>query len=84
MEYRETRNDEQEIDLKDLLFNILYKWRSLLGAAVLVGVLAMGYAAQYNAALPEKRQAYRNSWMNRSSFWEHWERGSRRTRYRRR
>ena len=55
MEYRETRNDEQEIDLKDLLFNILYKWRSLLGAAVLVGVLAMGYAAQYNAALPEKK-----------------------------
>lgn len=40
---------EEEIDLKDLLFHILYRWRSVLITAVLVCALAGGYAALYNA-----------------------------------
>ena len=35
---------EQEIDLRDLLFHILYRWRSILLAAVIVCGLAAGYA----------------------------------------
>ena len=36
-----TDNYEQEINLKDLLFSVLYKWRILLLAAV-VGMMLMG------------------------------------------
>ncbi len=39
---------EEEIDLKDLLFHIMYKWRSVLLIAVLACALAGGYAALYN------------------------------------
>ena len=47
---------EQEIDLRDLLFHILYRWRPVLLAAVLVCGLAGGYAALYNGViLPDKR-----------------------------
>ncbi len=34
---------EQEIDLRDLLFHILYRWRSVLLAAILVCALTGGY-----------------------------------------
>ncbi len=47
--------NEQEIDLRDLLFYILYRWRSLLLIAVLTGILAGGYVVRYNSTLPEKR-----------------------------
>lgn len=54
MEYRQEY--EQEIDLKDLLFHILYQWKSVLMTAVLVCVLAVGYTAFYNeVSLPDKR-----------------------------
>ena len=43
---------EQEIDLRDLLFHILYRWRRILLAAVLVCGLAVGYAVFSNAASP--------------------------------
>ena len=43
---------EQEIDLRDLLFHILYRWRRILLAAVLVCGLAAGYAVFSNAASP--------------------------------
>lgn len=47
---------EQEVDLKDLIFHILYKWRSLILASIVICALAGGYAVRYNAgALPEKR-----------------------------
>lgn len=36
-----TDNYEQEINLKDLLFSVLYKWRILLLAAV-VGMMLVG------------------------------------------
>lgn len=50
-----SEQDGQEIDLKDLLFYILYRWRSLLLIAALAGILAGGYADRYNRGLPEKR-----------------------------
>lgn len=34
---------EQEIDLKDLLFAVLYKWRVIMIAMIILGVLAGGY-----------------------------------------
>lgn len=34
---------EQEIDLKELLFTILYRWRPIVLAAVIVGLLLGGY-----------------------------------------
>lgn len=34
---------EQEIDLKDLLFNVLHKWRILLSTALILAVLVGGY-----------------------------------------
>lgn len=47
---------EQEIDLKDLMFHILYRWRSVLLVAVLACALAIGYAGMYNGmTLPSKR-----------------------------
>ena len=50
------REYEQEIDLKDLLFHILYRWRSILLVALTVGALWAGYAVWYNAeSLPGKR-----------------------------
>lgn len=36
---------EQEIDLKDLLFAVLYKWRPILLIAILLGILLGGYKA---------------------------------------
>lgn len=36
---------EQEIDLKELLFSVLHKWRSMLLAAVLLAALLGGYKA---------------------------------------
>ena len=36
---------EQEIDLKDLLFAMLYKWRPILIAAVVLGIILGGYKA---------------------------------------
>lgn len=56
MDYREEY--EQEIDLKDLLFHILYRWRSLILAALLICGLAAGYVSYYNGtALPEEKTA---------------------------
>lgn len=52
-----SEQDGQEIDLKDLLFYILYRWRSLLLIAALAGILAGGYADRYNRGLPEKKDA---------------------------
>ena len=47
---------EQEIDLKDLMFHIFYRWRSLLLVSIIICALAGGYAMRYNAdTLPEKR-----------------------------
>lgn len=49
---------EQEIDLKDMLFHVLYRWRSLLLVAALAAGLAGGYVSWYNGtSLPEKRGA---------------------------
>ena len=40
-----TDNYEQEINLKDLLFSVLYRWRILLFAAVAGMILIGGYKA---------------------------------------
>ena len=40
-----TEDYEQEIDLKDLLFVLLYRWRILLLAAVIGAALLGGYRA---------------------------------------
>ena len=40
-----TEDYEQEIDLKDLLFVLLYRWRILLLAAVIGAALLGGYKA---------------------------------------
>ena len=54
MDYREEY--EQKIDLKDMLFHILYRWRSVLLITVIAGGLTAGYAALYNMTiLPGKR-----------------------------
>lgn len=37
------QNFEQEIDLKDLLFAVFHKWRGIILAAIIVGVLLGGY-----------------------------------------
>lgn len=37
------QNYEQEIDLKDLIFAVLHKWRSIISIAVVLGVLFGGY-----------------------------------------
>ena len=36
---------EQEIDLKDLMFAVLHKWRGILLAAVVLGLVLGGYKA---------------------------------------
>ena len=47
---------EQEIDLKDLLFHILYKWKIVMTVLVLFCGLVVGYVALYNGKmLPDKR-----------------------------
>lgn len=35
--------EEQEIDLKDLLFAVLYRWRPIILLAIVLGVLLGGY-----------------------------------------
>ena len=48
-----TEDYEQEIDLKDLLFVLLYRWRILLLAAVIGAALLGGYkAVKGNAKQP--------------------------------
>lgn len=50
------REYEQEIALKDLLFHVLYRWRSVILAALALCALWGGYAIWYNTAvLPEKK-----------------------------
>lgn len=39
---------EQEIDLKDMLFYVLYRWRSVLLIAIVVCMLSGGYTIVYN------------------------------------
>lgn len=41
----QNNNYEQEIDLKDLMFAVLRKWRLILAAAVLFAVLLGGFKA---------------------------------------
>ena len=36
---------EQEIDLKDLIFAVLHRWRMIFGAAVVLALLLGGYKA---------------------------------------
>ena len=36
---------EQEIDLKDLIFAVLHRWRMILAAAVVLALLLGGYKA---------------------------------------
>ncbi|MCI9336450.1 MAG: hypothetical protein HFH93_02735 [Lachnospiraceae bacterium] len=48
---------EEEIDLKDLMLHILYRWRSVVLVAVLACVLAGGYAAVYNQGIFPKEKA---------------------------
>lgn len=62
MNYRQNddmnyRNDyEQEMDLRELMFYILYRWRSLLLTAVVICTLVGGYIVWYNSSvLPEKQ-----------------------------
>ena len=52
----ECRGYEQEIDLKDLMFQVMYRWRSVILVALAAGALWAGYALWYNTAvLPEKK-----------------------------
>ena len=37
------QSNEQEIDLKDLLFFVLHKWRIVLSTALILAVLIGGY-----------------------------------------
>lgn len=54
MKYRDEY--AQKIDLRDLMFHVLYRWRSLFVTAVVICVLAGGYATWHNSSvLPEKR-----------------------------
>lgn len=39
----DNQNYEQEIDLKDLMFAVFHKWRGIILAAVILGVLLGGY-----------------------------------------
>lgn len=39
----DNQNHEQEIDLKDLIFTVLHKWRGIVLAAIIIGVLLGGY-----------------------------------------
>lgn len=49
-------NYEQEIDLKDLLFHILYKWRTILVAGIVLGVLLSGYKISRDTFAPSKEE----------------------------
>ena len=50
----------QEIDLKDLMLHVLYRWRPILLAAALACALAAGYALWQNeGALPGRRAGIR-------------------------
>lgn len=47
---------EPQIDLKDLMFHVLYRWRPILVVAVMACVLAIGCTVLYNEfILPDKR-----------------------------
>lgn len=47
---------EQEIDLKDMMFYILYRWRPMLAVIAIASLLAGGYTTVYNGyLLPGKR-----------------------------
>ncbi len=48
---------EEEIDLKDLMLHILYRWRSVLVIAVLACALAGGYAAVYDQNVYPKERS---------------------------
>ena len=54
---------EQEIDLKDLMFAVLYKWKPIIAVAILIGALLGGYKlittykAQNDAEVVEKANA---------------------------
>ncbi len=53
----ECRGYEQEIDLKDLMFQVMYRWRSVILVALAAGALWAGYAVWYNTeVLPERRE----------------------------
>lgn len=63
MDYENTY--EQEIDLKELLFTILYRWRPIVLAAVVLGILLGGYkvadglrSQQDKEAVEEIREQY--------------------------
>ena len=63
MDYENTY--EQEIDLKELLFTLLYRWRPIVLAAVLLGLLLGGYkvvnglrSQQDETAVEEAREQY--------------------------
>ena len=55
MDYREEY--EAEIDLKDLLFYILRRWRSVLLAGLVFCVLLGAYKAVRSAGLPQEKRA---------------------------
>lgn len=64
----ENQSYEQEIDLKDLMFAILHKWRGIIVTAVIVGILAGGYklgtglsSKEDGAAAEKAREAYNQS-----------------------
>ena len=69
-----TEDYEQEIDLKDLLFVLLYRWRILLLAAVIGAALLGGYKAVKGNAkqmdLPQTEsyplKIWKTVWMNRT------------------
>lgn len=57
--------EEQEIDLKDLLFAVLYRWRPIILLAIVLGILLGGYklasgmmVRQDADELAEKEEAY--------------------------
>ena len=74
MDYRE--GYEQEIDLKDLMFHVLYRWRPILLAAVVACVLAVGYAGLYNGlVLPDRRDGIQGQLAEQGSLLEGLEEG---------
>lgn len=57
MDYGYREEYEQEIDMRDLFFHILYRWRSVLLIATAVGILVGVYAFTYNEVLLPKKTA---------------------------
>lgn len=64
----ENQSYEQEIDLKDLMFAILHKWRGIIVTAVIVGILVGGYklgtglsSKEDGAAAEKARKDYNQS-----------------------